>query len=136
MRGWPVRRRQERKEEIIGESGNRLIADHDPTWHGEVGAIRDTCKKAGTHDLSGSVLFMAGYPCAMCYAAWWTRIGHIYYAAEMEDTLKYGDVDDSVIYAQFPLPKEQRKLSDEQLLRDDLLKVWKDFNAMPDHVRS
>ena len=67
MRGSPVRRRQERKEEFIGESGNRLIADHDPTWHGEVGAIRDTCKKAGTHDLSGSVLFMAGYPCPMCY---------------------------------------------------------------------
>jgi len=41
-----------------------------------------------------------------------------------------------MICAQFPLPKEQRKLSDEQLLRDDLLKVWKDFNAMPDHVRS
>jgi guanine deaminase len=133
--GGPFAAAVVRDGEIIGESGNRVIAEHDPTWHGEVGAIRDACKKLGTHDLTGSVLFTAGYPCPMCYAAaWWARIGHIYYAAEMEDALKYGDFDDSMIYAQFPLPEEQRKLSDEQLLRDDMVKVWKEFNAMPDHV--
>lgn len=121
--------------EIIGESGNRVMAEHDPTWHGEVGAIRDACKKLGTHDLSGSVLFTAGYPCPMCYAAaWWARVGHIYYAAEMEDALKYGDFDDSRIYDQFKLPESERKLSDEQLLREEMVEVWKAFNAMPDHM--
>lgn len=124
-----------RDGEVIGESGNRVVAEHDPTWHGEVGAIRDACKKLGTHDLSGSVLFTAGYPCPMCYAAaWWARIGHIYYAAEMEDALKYGDFDDSRIYHQFTLPENVRQLSDEPLMREEMVEVWKEFNAMPDHM--
>jgi hypothetical protein len=41
-----------------------------------------------------------------------------------------------MICTRFPLPKDLRKLSDEQLLRADMLKVWKEFNAVPDHVRS
>jgi hypothetical protein len=52
----------------------------------------------------------------------------------MEDALKYGDFDDSLIYEQFKLPEEQRKLSDEPLLRDEMVEVWKAFNAMPDRV--
>jgi tRNA(Arg) A34 adenosine deaminase TadA len=71
----------------------------------------------------------------MCYAAaWWARIGHIYYAAEMEDALKYGDFDDSRIYHQFTLPENERQLSDEQLMRAEMVEVWKEFNAMPDHM--
>ena len=124
-----------RDGEIVGESGNRVMAEHDPTWHGEVGAIRDAGKKLGTHDLTGSVLFTAGYPCPMCYsAAFWARIGHIYYAAEMEDALKYGNFDDSRIYEQIATPEAQRTLSDEPLLRDEMVEVWKEFNAMPDHM--
>ena len=125
-----------RDGEIIGEGANRVIADNDPTAHGEVNAIRDACRRLGTHDLTGSVLYTAGYPCPLCYgAAWWARIGHIYYAAEMEDALKYGDFDDSLIYHQFQLAEEQRQLSDEQLLRDEMVEVWKAFNAMPDRAR-
>jgi guanine deaminase len=134
--GGPFAAAVVRDGEIIGESGNRVIADNDPTAHGEVGAIRDACRRLGTYDLTGCVLYTAGYPCPMCYgAAWWARIGHIYYAAEMEDALKYGDFDDSLIYEQFQLAEEQRKLSDEKLLRDEMLEVWKAFNAMPDRAR-
>ena len=125
-----------RDGEIIGEGANRVIADNDPTAHGEVNAIRDACRRLGTHDLTGSVLYTAGYPCPLCYgAAWWARIGHIYYAAEMEDALKYGDFDDSRIYHQFQLAEEQRQLADEPLLRDEMVEVWKEFNAMPDRAR-
>ena len=41
--------------EIVGEGVNRVIAEKDPTWHGEVSAIRDACRKLGTHDLTGAV---------------------------------------------------------------------------------
>ena len=71
---------------------------------------------------------------------WYRLVGshrtHLLRRREKEDAFEYGNFDDSMIYAQFPLPKDQRKLSDEQLLRDDMLKVWKEFNALPDHVHS
>ncbi|MFN0081235.1 MAG: nucleoside deaminase [Ferruginibacter sp.] len=38
---------------IIGSGSNRINADSDPTAHGEVVAIRDTCKNIASIDLSG-----------------------------------------------------------------------------------
>jgi guanine deaminase len=133
--GGPFAAAVVRDGEIGGESGNRVTAEHDPTWHGEVGAIRDACRKLGTYALTGCVLYSAGYPCPMCYAAaCWARIGHIYYPAEMEDALEYGGFDDSLIDSQFQFPEDQRKLSDEQVLRVEMVEVRKEFNAMPGHV--
>ena len=35
--------------EIVGKGHNEVIKRHDPTCHGEMMAIRDACKKAGSH---------------------------------------------------------------------------------------
>ena len=60
--------------EIVGEGANRVLADHDPTCHSEMNAIRSACKTLGTHDLSGCTVYTTGEPCPMCYAAcWWAR---------------------------------------------------------------
>lgn len=53
---------------IVGEGLNRALALHDPTSHGEVEAIRDACKRLGTTDLSGAVMYTTAEPCAMCVA--------------------------------------------------------------------
>ena len=34
--------------QIVGEGLNQALANHDPTSHGEVEAIRDACKRLGT----------------------------------------------------------------------------------------
>ena len=54
-----------RDGEIIGKGHNRVLADHDPTMHGEVAAIRDACKNIGSHDLSGCTLYTTAAPCAL-----------------------------------------------------------------------
>lgn len=51
---------------IIGEAPNTVTRDQDPTAHGEVNAIRDACKRAGTTDLSGCTLYTPMEPCPMC----------------------------------------------------------------------
>ena len=37
-----------RDGEIIGEGANRVVAENDPTWHGEIEAIRNACRKVGS----------------------------------------------------------------------------------------
>jgi guanine deaminase len=120
---------------VVGEGANRVIAERDPTWHGEVAAIRDACRRLGTHDLSGCDLYTSGYPCPMCYgASWWARIRRIYYAASMEDAFAYGGFDDRLIYEQLGLPDAERRLALVRLLPDEMRPVWLAFHALPNRV--
>ncbi len=66
---------------IVGEGANRIHADRDPTAHGEVKAIQDACRRLGTRDLSGTVIYTTGgAPCPMCETAcYWAHIDRIYY---------------------------------------------------------
>ena len=122
--------------QVVGEGVNRVLAEKDPTWHGEVAAIRDACKKLGTHDLSGAVLYTAGECCAMCYAAaWWARIGTIYYAASIADARQYGDFDDDVINEALKQPNAERRVPCYQILHEEILPVWQAFGANPNRAR-
>ncbi len=77
--------------EVIGTGHNRVLADHDPTCHGEVMAIRNATRKLGTHDLSGSVIYTTGEPCPMCLCAcMWANINHIYYGCTIDDNASIG----------------------------------------------
>src|SRR5258708_3681170 len=72
-------------------------------------------------------------PCTMCLAAsYWAGIEKIFYAASVEDAFEYGNFDDRPIYEQLALPKEQRSIKLTQLLRDEAIVVWKQYQAKPD----
>lgn len=75
--------------EIIGRGVNLVHLNHDPSAHGELLAIREACAYLASTDLSDCVLYASGEPCPMCLgAAYWTTIGHIYYACSKEDAQK------------------------------------------------
>ncbi|MDK3019067.1 nucleoside deaminase [Pseudodonghicola flavimaris] len=70
---------------IVGEGINRSLLTHDPTSHGETEAIRDACRRLGTVDLRGCVLYSSCEPCALCVAAMnIAGIAALYYAADMD----------------------------------------------------
>ena len=48
---------------------------------------------------------------------------------------KYGNFDDSPIYKELALPKEQRSIKLTQLLREEAVVVWKEYHAKPDKVQ-
>ncbi len=121
--------------EIIGEGANRVVAENDPTWHGEIQAIRNACAKVGSFKLTGATLYTSAEPCPMCAAAaYWAGIERVFYAATCEDALTYGDFDDSMIYGEIKKPVGERSIPAEQIMQEEAIEVWKKYKAKPDRV--
>lgn len=55
--------------EIIAHGRNRAIADHDPTAHAEMVALRRAGRALANYRLPGTVLYVTLEPCPMCAAA-------------------------------------------------------------------
>jgi guanine deaminase len=120
---------------IIGEGANRVVAENDPTWHGEMEAIRNACANLKSFKLTGAVLYTSAEPCPMCAAAaYWAGIERIFYAATCEDALAFGDFDDSMIYEELKKPIGERSIPAKQLMQAEALEVWKKYQAKTDKV--
>ncbi|XEU41605.1 nucleoside deaminase [Tistrella mobilis] len=67
---------------ILAAAGNRTEADHDPTAHAEILAIRQAASLIGSPRLTGLDLWVTLEPCAMCaQAISFARIRRLYYGA-------------------------------------------------------
>ena len=113
--------------EIIAGSANSVTLDLDPTAHAEVNAIRKACRKLGTFDLSGCVIYTSCEPCPMCLGAiYWAHIDRIYYGNTRKDARDI-DFADDCIYDELERPLEQRTVPIVPLLRDEALhsfRLW------------
>ena len=54
---------------VIARAGNAPIAEHDPTAHAEILAIRAAGRAIGNYRLTGFTLVVTLEPCAMCAGA-------------------------------------------------------------------
>lgn len=54
---------------VVGEGWNRNIAEHDPSAHAEIVAMRAAGAALGNHRLIGCTLYVTLEPCAMCAMA-------------------------------------------------------------------
>ena len=71
-----------RDGEVIARAGNRTLADHDPTAHCEMVAIRAAALATGSERLTDCDLYVTLEPCTMCTAAIsFARIRRLYYGA-------------------------------------------------------
>lgn len=67
---------------IIARARNRTLADHDPTAHAEMLAIRAAADALGSERLVDCDLYVTLEPCTMCAAAIsFARIRRLYYGA-------------------------------------------------------
>ena len=122
---------------IIAEGSNKVTLSKNPdsTAHGEMCVIRDACKKLNTFNLSGCELYSSCEPCPMCLSAcYWSRIDKIYYANTREDAKKI-DFDDSIIYSEITKNINERKISMEQIMREEALKAFELWNKKTDKVK-
>lgn len=67
---------------VIARAGNRMRAEHDPTAHAEIIALRAACARLGRARLTDCALYVTLEPCAMCAGAIaQARIARLYFAA-------------------------------------------------------
>lgn len=121
---------------IISEGYNQVVKQNDPTWHAEIQAIREACKKLGTPHLKGCVLYTSAECCPMCLAAaYWAHIDKIYYGATTSDALKYGEFADIDILDEIRKDPKDRRITFTEIMRPEAVEVWKEFSKLPDRAR-
>ena len=79
----------------IGRGHNRSVADHDPSAHAEVVALRDAAVRLGNHRLPDVTLYVTLEPCTMCVGAMiQARVARCVFAAYDERAGALGSVVD------------------------------------------
>ena len=80
---------------LVTEGWNRNIAEHDPSAHAEIVAMRRAGVAIGNHRLVGCTLYVTLEPCAMCaMAAVHARLARVVFGAFDPKTGAAGSVFD------------------------------------------
>lgn len=118
-----------RKGKIIASGVNTVTADHDPTAHAEVNAIRKACEVLNSYQLTDCEIYSSCEPCPMCLGAiYWARPSRLIYGASRADASEAG-FDDSIIYEEIALEPAVRRLPTSQHPLPEAIevfKLWKD----------
>ena len=115
---------------IVGVGHNRVVANNDPTCHGEIDAIRNACKNISNFDLSGCEIYTTGEPCPMCLCALlWANVEKIYYACTIKDNEDIG-FRDVKFYDKLNLKIEQKQNFLINIDRDEGLKLFNEYKKI------
>lgn len=117
---------------IIGQGHNHVVANNDPTCHGEVDAIRNACKNINSFDLKGADIYTTGEPCPMCLSAiLWSNIEHIYYGCSIQENDMIG-FRDEIFYKNLSISTKKMKEKITQIDHDECLKLFNQYMKIKD----
>lgn len=120
--------------QIIARGWNQVTSSGDPTAHAEVVAIREACRHLRDFRLAGCELYTSCEPCPMCLGAiYWSRVDRLYFAAGRQDAARVG-FDDEFLYTEINLPLARRRVPTEQVLREEALPAFAEWQAKPDKI--
>jgi guanine deaminase len=111
--------------ELLSIACNEVLASNDPTAHAEVTAIRRACRKLGTYDLSGCIIYVTGEPCPMCLSAIvWANIKTAYFALAASEAEKLG-FRDNMIYRH--LRGQETILDVRQIDSEEVIALYEEY---------
>jgi len=123
-----------RDGKIIARGTNMVTSTNDPTAHAEIVAIRNACKELKTFQLSGCEIYTSCEPCPMCLGAiYWARPDKIYYANGRNDAAKIG-FDDEFLYEELSTKLSNRKIPTMQLMREEALAAFREWEQKQDKI--
>lgn len=72
-------------DEVVMVGSNNIHSMSDPTYHAEIGLIRDYCQQQTIFDLQAYTLYTSCEPCVMCSGAMvWSHLGKLVYSVSHE----------------------------------------------------
>ena len=81
--------------QVISKAFNKPIANHDPSAHAEMLALREAALSEENYRIPGTTLYVTLEPCAMCSGAMLhARVGRVVYGAQDPKTGAAGSVLD------------------------------------------
>ena len=123
-----------RDGKVVGRGSNQVTSANDPTAHAEIVAIREACKRLKTFQLDDCDLYTSCEPCPMCLSAiYWARLGNVFYGNTRQDAARIG-FDDDFIYREVALPIGKRTLKLKQLLHDEALAAFAEWQQKTDRI--
>lgn len=82
-----------KEDQVLGEGWNAPIAEHDPTAHAEIRALRNAARRLGNYRLLDTTLYVTLEPCVMCAGAIiHARVKRVVYGATDPKTGAAGSV--------------------------------------------
>jgi guanine deaminase len=76
---------------VVASAHNTVLSRKDATNHAEMNAIRLACRRTGSHELRGCVIYSTTEPCPMCFAAiHWAKIDAVFYGTTIADVKRLG----------------------------------------------
>ena len=133
-RGGPFAALVVKDDRIIATGVNLVTSANDPTAHAEVVAIRAACQALKSFQLTGCDLYTTCEPCPMCLGAiYWARPRQVFFAAVAADAAEAG-FDDSLIYKELSRPLAERKVPFVQLMREESLACFREWQATPNRI--
>lgn len=120
---------------IIAEGYNKVTSTNDPTAHAEIVAIKKACKKLNSFQLEDCIIYTSCEPCPMCLGAiYWARPKKVFYACNRDDASVI-DFDDQFIYDELKKQINDRQIEFNNIMREDGLKVFKNWNGKHDKIK-
>ncbi|AOB25749.1 nucleoside deaminase [Bordetella bronchiseptica] len=93
---------------VLARGVNRMLADHDPTAHAELLALREAGRALRSARLDGCVVYASGQPCPMCLAAMrMSGVARAVYAYSNEQAEPYG-LSTAALAAELELPPQRQ----------------------------
>lgn len=112
---------------VVGEGHNHVVANNDPTCHGEIDAIRNACANLSSFDLAGAEIYTTGEPCPMCLGAiLWANIEHIYYGCSIQENDMIG-FRDEIFYKNLSISTKKMKDKITQIDHEECLKLFNKY---------
>ncbi len=120
---------------VLARGVNQVTARNDPTAHAEIVAIREACLLLDSFQLGDCEMYSSCEPCPMCLGAiYWARLKALYFAGTREDAAHAG-FDDYSIYEELKLPGESRLIPSLQILHNEGLKAFAEWEKKKDKVK-